>query len=184
MNESVDNNKLYFEYVGPAKDIRFYEYMNSKELFDEIKDNWLRFDDALKKQKELLKKINEVKMGKITSEQENVITSPEIFWDIDKLVPVPVNLRKLSDVVKNDVVKKTVYDTLVAKVNSIDTSRFVLKTKYDRDKPDVENKIPDTSGLVKKTDYTKIEDKVPSICGLATNTALTADENKIPNIVV
>ena len=79
MNESVDKNKFYFEYVGPTKDVRFYEYMNSKELFNEIKDNWLRFDDALKKQKELLKKINEVKMGKTTSEQENVITSPEIF---------------------------------------------------------------------------------------------------------
>ena len=42
--------------------------------------------------------------------------------DIDKLVPVPVDLSKLSDVVKNDVVKKTVYDKLVTKVNSIDTS--------------------------------------------------------------
>ena len=79
MNESVDKNKFYFEYVGPTKDVRFYEYMNSKELFNEIKDNWLRFDDALKKQKELSKKINEVKMGKTTSEQENVITSPEMF---------------------------------------------------------------------------------------------------------
>ena len=39
--------------------------------------------------------------------------------DIDKLAPVPVGLSKLSDVVKNDVVKKTVYDKLVAKVNSI-----------------------------------------------------------------
>ena len=29
-------------------------------------------------------------------------------------------------IVKNDVVKKTVYDKLVAKVNSIDTSGFVL----------------------------------------------------------
>ena len=54
--------------------------------------------------------------------------------DIDKLVPVPVDLTKLSDVVKNDVVKKTVYDKLVAKVNSIDTSIFVLKTKYDTGK--------------------------------------------------
>ena len=43
---------------------------------------------------------------------------------INKLVPVPVDLSKLSDVVKNDVVKKTVDDKLVAKVNSIDTSRF------------------------------------------------------------
>ena len=42
--------------------------------------------------------------------------------DIDKLAPVPVDLSKLSDVVKNDVVKKTVYDKLVAKVNNIDTS--------------------------------------------------------------
>ena len=47
--------------------------------------------------------------------------------DIDNLVPVPVDLSKLSDVVKNDVVKKTVYDKLVSKVNSIDTSAFVLK---------------------------------------------------------
>ena len=58
--------------------------------------------------------------------------------DIDKLVPVLVDLSKLSDVVKNDVVKKTVYDKLVAKVNSIDTSVFVLKTKYDKDKPELE----------------------------------------------
>ena len=70
--------------------------------------------------------------------------------DIDKLVPVPVDLGKLSDVVKNDVVRKDVYDRLVAKVNNIDTSRFVLKTKYDTDKSELENKILDTSGLVKK----------------------------------
>ena len=65
--------------------------------------------------------------------------------DIDKLAPVPVDLSKLSDVVKKDVVKKTVYDKLVVKVNSINTSRFVLKIKYDRDKSEIENKIPDTS---------------------------------------
>ena len=44
--------------------------------------------------------------------------------DIDILVLVPVDLSKLSDVVKNDDVKKAVYDTLVAKVNSFDTSGF------------------------------------------------------------
>ena len=69
--------------------------------------------------------------------------------DIDKLVPVPVDLSKLS--VKNDVVKKTDYDKLVGKVDNIDTSRFVLNTKYDTDKSELENKIPDTSGLVEKT---------------------------------
>ena len=49
--------------------------------------------------------------------------------DIDKLVPIPVDLSKLSDVVKNEVVKKAVYDKLVAKVNNIDTSEFVLKNQ-------------------------------------------------------
>ena len=69
--------------------------------------------------------------------------------DIDKLVPAPVDLSKLS--VKNDVVKKTDYDKLVGKVDNIDTSRFVLNTKYDTDKSELENKIPATSGLVEKT---------------------------------
>ena len=50
---------------------------------------------------------------------------------------VPADLSKLSDVVKNDVVEKDVYDKLVTKVNSIDTSRFVLKTKYDTDKSEL-----------------------------------------------
>ena len=45
---------------------------------------------------------------------------------IDKLVLVLVDLSKLSDIVKNDVVKKAVYDKLVSKVNNIDTSDFVL----------------------------------------------------------
>ena len=108
--------------------------------------------------------------------------------NIDKLVPVPVDLRKLSDVVKNDVVKKTTYDKLVAKVNTIplnniDTSRFALKTKYDTDKSELENIISDTSGLVKKTDYdakiSELKNKLPDISDLATKTALTTVENKI-----
>ena len=99
---------------------------------------------------------------------------------------VPADLSKLSDVVKNDVVEKDVYDKLVTKVNSIDTSRFVLKTKCDTDKSELENKIPDTRGLVKKTDYntkiTEIEGKIPDISNLATKTALTTVENKIPSV--
>ena len=77
--------------------------------------------------------------------------------DIHKLTPVPVVLSKLSDVVKNDVVKKTEYDKLVAKVDNIDTTRFVLKTTYVTDKSDLEKKIADTSDLSKKRDLnTKI----------------------------
>ena len=70
--------------------------------------------------------------------------------NIHKLVPVPVNLSKLSDVVKKDVVKKAVYDKLAAKVKNIDTSNFVLKTKYQTNKTELEKKISDVSDLVKK----------------------------------
>ena len=92
-------------------------------------------------------------------------------------------MSKLSNVVKNDVVKKDVYNKLVTKVNAIDTSGFILKTKYDTDKSELRNKIPDTSGLVKKTDkIAKIEGKIPDISNLATKTVLTTVENKIPSI--
>ena len=58
--------------------------------------------------------------------------------------------------------------------------------KYDADKLELENKIPDNSSLVKKTDYstkiTEIKGKIPSISNLATTFELTAVENKIPNV--
>ena len=57
-------------------------------------------------------------------------------------MPVLADLSKLSDVVKNDGVKKAVYDKLIEKVNNIDTSGFVLKTKYQIDKK-LEKKIAD-----------------------------------------
>ena len=101
--------------------------------------------------------------------------------DIDKLKAVPVDLSKLSNVVKIEVVKKNTYDKLVVKVNNIDTSRFLLKTKYEAGKLKLETKISDTSGLVKKTNYnTKInelENKIPDISNFGTKTALTIVEN-------
>ena len=63
--------------------------------------------------------------------------------DIDKLAPVPNDLAELSNVVKNDVVKKTEYGKLVAKVNNINITGFVLKTTFDKDKSDLEKKISD-----------------------------------------
>ena len=83
--------------------------------------------------------------------------------DIDKLVPVPVDLSRLSDVVKNDVVKKVVYDKLVATVNNIDTSGFVLKTKYQTEKAELEKEIPDVINLVKIEKLTEVENKIPDI---------------------
>ena len=91
--------------------------------------------------------------------------------DADKLKTVPVDLAKLSNVVKNDVGKKTEYISLKTKVDSIDTTNFVLKAKYGKYGSDFEDKnskidkkILDVSGLVKKTDFnakvTEIESKI------------------------
>ena len=92
--------------------------------------------------------------------------------DIDKLVPLPIDLSKLRKVVKN-VVKKTMHGKLVAKVNSIDTSGFVLKTKYDTDKSELENKILDVTDFVKKIRLTELDNKIPDVSNLARKTALT-----------
>ena len=74
-----------------------------------------------------------------------------------KLTPFPKNLAKLSNAVRNYVVKKTEYDKLVKKVDIIDTTGFARKTTYDIDKSDLEKKISDadkkildTSVLAKK----------------------------------
>ena len=102
--------------------------------------------------------------------------------DIGKLAPVPIDFSKLSDVVKNDVAKKVVYDKLAAKVNNIDTSDFILKTIYQIDKAELEKTMPDMSDFVKKTKLIELEDNIPDVSSLATKTALTALENKIPSV--
>ena len=63
--------------------------------------------------------------------------------DVDKLVPIPVDLHKLTDAVKNYVLDKTEYDELVKKVNAIqtnDTSNLVKKTDYDIKISEIEKK--------------------------------------------
>ena len=63
--------------------------------------------------------------------------------EVDKLKTVPVDLSKLSNAVNNEIAKKNIYDTLVAKLNNVDTTGFVLKAKYDTDISDLEKKISD-----------------------------------------
>ena len=64
----------------------------------------------------------------------------------------------------------------------------MLKTNYNTKITELENKIPDTSGLVKKTNYntkiTELENKTPDTSNLATKTALTAVENKNLALVI
>ena len=90
--------------------------------------------------------------------------------------------------------KKAVYHKLVATVNNVDISGFVLKSKYGTDKSNLKKKISDADKrflilvdlLNKKTDYnvatTELEIKITSISGSATNSALNAIENEIPNV--
>ena len=78
--DSVDYNNLKFEYVGSTKDVSFYEYKDSKELFNMIKNSQIKFSDAKNKQNNFLKKLNEVKMGNKTIEQRETISNLEKFY--------------------------------------------------------------------------------------------------------
>ena len=66
---------------------------------------------------------------------------------VDKLVSVPTDLTKLSDVVKDEVVQKDVCDKLIKKINVNDTSKLVKKTDYDAKIRDIEGKIPSVSNV-------------------------------------
>ena len=119
-----------------------------------------------------IKKISHVDTSKFTLKTNLA----NLKTEVDKLVPVPVDLSKLSDVAKNDVVKKTDYNAKITKIenNIPDISNLATKTALNT----VENKISDTSGLVKKTDYnteiTKIKDKIPDSSNLATKIEINA----------
>ena len=97
--------------------------------------------------------------------------------DADKLKTVHADLAILSNVVKNDDVKTTEYNSLKTKVDRSDFQDKISK---------IDKKVLDVSDLVEKPDFnakvTEIEREIPSISGLATNTALTAAENKIPDV--
>ena len=103
--------------------------------------------------------------------------------DTDKLKTTPADLAKLTNIVKNDAVKKTDYNTKVTSIESqiagvtknaldnlgditklkaIDTSSFALKAKLASDVTTLEN----------KTDT--VDKKIPDISGLATKTSLNS----------
>ena len=130
-----------------------------------------------------LKNVTHVDTSSFALKTNLASLKPEVDkLDIDKLAPVAVDLRKLRDIIKNDVVGKAVYDKLVAKVNNIDTSDFVLKAKYQTDKTELEKKILDVSNLVEKAKLTELENKIPDVSSLGAKAALTAVENKMPNL--
>ena len=78
--DSVDYSNLKFECVGPIKDVSFYEYKNSKELFNAIKNNQIKFSEVKNKQNEFLNKLSNIKIGRKTLEQEKIINNLERFY--------------------------------------------------------------------------------------------------------
>ena len=80
LHDCAGYNNLKFEYVGPTKDVSFYEYMDSKELFKAIKNNQIKFSEVKNKQHNFLKKLNELKVGKKTYELKKVIDNLDKFY--------------------------------------------------------------------------------------------------------
>ena len=73
LHDSVDYNNLKFKYVGPTRVITFYEYMDSKELFNAIKNNQIKFSEVKNKQNEFLNKLSNIKIVKKTSKTKSLI---------------------------------------------------------------------------------------------------------------
>ena len=158
----------------------FPPYNNSSE---NIKVELYLSNNATKKD---IKNITHIDAGGFASKTNFAVLKTEVDKiDADKLKTVPGDLAKLSNVAKNDVAKKTDYNTKVSNIESqiaavnknaldnladinplktktVDTSNFVNKTKFSTD----------TNALNDKID--KVDKKVPDISGLATKTSLTA----------
>ena len=80
LHDSVDYKNLQLEYVGPTKDVSFYEQKDSKELFNAIRNNKIKFSEVKNKQNDFLNKLINIKIGKKTTEQKEVINNLEKFY--------------------------------------------------------------------------------------------------------
>ena len=78
--DSVDYNNLKFEYVGRTKELSFYEYKDSKKLFNAIRNSHIGFSEAKNKQNEFLNKLTNTKIGGKTLEQDRIINNLEKFY--------------------------------------------------------------------------------------------------------
>ena len=108
--------------------------------------------------------------------------------DVNKLVSIPVNLNKLSDLVKNDVVEKDLYNAKIKNIEDKipDITNLATKTTLNAKINEVKGEIPSITNLATtaalNAKINEVKGKIPSITNLATTTALTAVENKIPNV--
>ena len=108
--------------------------------------------------------------------------------DVDKLVPFLVDFNKLSDVVKNDVVKKEVHNAKIevieGKISDIANvaTNGSLNAKINRFKGEIPSNTSLATTAALNAKINEIKGEIPNITNLATNTAFTAVENKIPNV--
>ena len=78
--DSVDYNNLKFEFVDPSRDVSFYEYRDSKKLFNAIRDGKVGFSVVKDKPNNFLNKLTNIKIGRKTQEQEKIINNLERFY--------------------------------------------------------------------------------------------------------
>ena len=82
--DSVDYNNLNFEYVGPTKSVSFYEYMDSKELFNARKNNQIKFSEVKDKKNEFLNKLSNIKIGKKPQNKKKLLIILKNFTILEK----------------------------------------------------------------------------------------------------
>ena len=70
LHDNVHYNNLKFQYVVTTKDVIFFEYKDSKELFNDTKNSLIKFNGVKNKQNEFLNKLIKIKIGKKTKEQK------------------------------------------------------------------------------------------------------------------
>ena len=107
--------------------------------------------------------------------------------DVFKLVPVPFDLSKLNDIVKNDFVKKNVYNAKMKNIeDKIPITNLATKTTLNAKINAVKGEIPNITNLATNASFNakinEVKGEIPNITNLATTSALTAAENKIPSV--
>ena len=90
--------------------------------------------------------------------------------DVDKLVSVPIDLKKLSDVVDNGAVEEDVYDELLKKINAIDTSGLFIETGYDPKIMKIKGEIPSVASLLTTANFNAVDNKITNVSNLVKET--------------
>ena len=124
---------------------------------------------------------------------KNILTNLNEFktkadnLDVDKLIPLPVDLSKLSGVLKNDIVKNDVYNAKIKNIDKIpDITNLSSNASLNSKINEVKGEIPRLTNLsINASLNAKINEfkvEIPNITNLATTSALSTVENEIPNV--